>query len=90
MKQLKLAESFLDDKQELSLFDVVLPLLKMSERGVPEALLGPPARHRNGAATYRNGNLNPARCLRLAVRLLFEPGRNRSGRSRKPKPTSAA
>jgi hypothetical protein len=40
LKQLKLAESFLDDKQELSLFDVVLPLLKMGDRGVPELLLG--------------------------------------------------
>ncbi len=40
MKQVKPLESFLDADKELSLFDIVLPLLKMSERGVPEEHLG--------------------------------------------------
>ncbi|MEZ6048747.1 MAG: CPXCG motif-containing cysteine-rich protein [Planctomycetaceae bacterium] len=40
MKQLKVEESFLDDYQELSLFDVISPLFKMDEHGVPEQLLG--------------------------------------------------
>jgi len=40
MKQFTLAESFLADDRELSFFDVVLPLFKMTDRGVLEALLG--------------------------------------------------
>lgn len=40
MKQVTFAESFLGDDRELSLFDVVLPLFKLTDRGVPEALLG--------------------------------------------------
>lgn len=40
MKQVPLAESFFDDERELSLFDVVLPLFKMTDRAVPEELLG--------------------------------------------------
>lgn len=40
MRQVTAADSFLDDAHELSLFDVVLPLLKLDERGKPTGHLG--------------------------------------------------
>ena len=40
MRQVKLQDSFLDERRELSLYDVVFPLLSMTESGVPEFLLG--------------------------------------------------